>query len=483
VGLFACAEPQFDEDEWVATAQEGIVNGSLDTTHQAVVAWLHGSKCTATIVDVVGNEGYALTAAHCVNGNNGVLRQGNNHANGSFDVEYPVVETAVHPGYAASSAWDFAMLRFTGANGSTPVIPSLTKAQDNIGVNTQLDIVGYGQTENGGTTIRRHVVKPVINETAVMFNYNQTTSGMCFGDSGGPNIHDIGNAEYVAGVNSAVQNNDCSGQSRAGRVSAITSSFVEPFINGTQFQLQTCDECTAAHSQVFDGDCVNQLSACFSDSGCSDWIDCRNACNSLPCAVQCDQTHAAGKALYDTAIDCLCITCNLQCSNDQLCDEGAACYLDAVNDECQGCYEGACCAEATACAGDQDCVDCATSIAPAANCPDVPTWANFVSCTQQSCGDSCNYMLGGGEGGAGAGGGGVGGGAVGGGGVGGATSGPGGDPVGGVGASGGAPANDDEGQVIEGEGCSCHSGGGNDSQSALTWLALGLAVCWRRRRD
>ena len=63
----------------VGSEEQGIINGSLDQTHQAVVAYLHGSKCTATIVHVAGNVGYALTAGHCINNNLGKLYQGFNH--------------------------------------------------------------------------------------------------------------------------------------------------------------------------------------------------------------------------------------------------------------------------------------------------------------------------------------------------------------------------------------------------------------------
>jgi hypothetical protein len=64
-----------------------IINGTPDSTYAPVVAYLHGGKCSATIVHVDGDTGYAVTAAHCISGQLGLLRQGDNHANGSFDVE------------------------------------------------------------------------------------------------------------------------------------------------------------------------------------------------------------------------------------------------------------------------------------------------------------------------------------------------------------------------------------------------------------
>lgn len=484
----ACGVGEWDSpSEGSAVATQPIIGGSPDTQHQAVVAWLHNGKCTATIIDVVGGNGYALTAAHCVNGTSGNLRQGDDHA--SPNAIYPVVEIVIHPDYSdsgstgdgKSSAWDFAMLRFTGATAATPSIAAITKAQDNISVGSQLDIIGYGQTENGGTTIRRHVVKPVVGLSDVMLNYDQTSSGMCFGDSGGPNLYQVGNAEYVAGVNAAVQNNNCTGISRAGRVSAINATFVQPFINGGSFGTQTCGECTDAHTQVANGDCLPELVTCFDDTDCEAWIDCRNGCTNAACVVQCDQMHPAGKALYDDVIGCLCSTCNTECAGDTLCQEPPACYLTIGPDDCQTCYEGACCLEAATCAGDQDCVNCASAIFPGPNCQNVQPWVDFVGCTQNSCGDVCSFStgeigMGGGGGTPGVGGGpaGVGGGPTG---VGG-SAGVGGNPVG----AGGNPV-DEDGFVVEGEGCGCDVVGRRASGwGAWAMLAAGMIVARRRRR-
>ncbi|MCA9623775.1 MAG: hypothetical protein KC731_32355, partial [Myxococcales bacterium] len=370
-GSWACTAPTPgpEGDEEVAAASDEVFGGSLDTTHQAVVAWLNGGKCTATIVAVQGNQGYALTAAHCVpgGGNLGNLRQGNNHANGSYDVQYPVVEAVVHPEYNVASAYDFAMVRFTGATGSTPIIAALASSQDNIGNGTQLDIVGYGQTENGNTTLRHHVVKPTSNTSEVSLYFNQPTSGMCFGDSGGGIIQNIAGTDYVVGVNQAVENNDCTGTSIAGRVSAVKSTFIDPFINGQPFQDQTCDQCTDAHTQG-GGLCLDDVLACFSNTFCDQYVQCRSGCTTLPCVVGCDQSYPGGKQLYDQIIGCMCTSCSSECNGDSLCAPPPACYLDVVNDTCQSCYEGACCAEATACAGDAGCLDCTLSLLPADSC-------------------------------------------------------------------------------------------------------------------
>jgi len=388
--LGGCSEPRDDGSfEIVGSSEDAIVNGSPDTTHQAVVAYLKGGKCTATIVDVVGNQGYALTAAHCVGGSLGNLRQGDNHASGQYDVQYPVVEAVPHPLYSdsastsdgKSSAWDFAMLRFTGATAATPSIAAISKAQDGISIGSQLDIIGYGQTENGGTTIRRHVVKPTVGLSHIMINYDQASSGMCFGDSGGPNLFMVGGTEYVAGVNDAVQNNDCTGTSRAGRVSAVTDTFIDPFINGTSFGTQTCNECTDGHTQAANGDCIPELTTCFDDSDCEAWIDCRNACTTAPCTVQCDQMYPSGKGLYDDVVSCLCSTCSTECAGDVFCKSPPACYMAAGTNECQTCYEGACCVEAASCAADQDCVNCASAVFPGPSCTNVQPWVDFVACT------------------------------------------------------------------------------------------------------
>ncbi len=484
----ACTGDELSWDEVVGSQADEIVNGSLDTVHQAAVAYLHGSKCSATIIYLSGSTGYALTAGHCIGGALGTIRQGNNHANGQFDVEYPVVAAVAHPEYSGtptaghSKLYDFGILRFSGATGSTPVMPALSPGQDNLSQGTQLDLVGYGNTEVGSTTLRRHVVKPISYESDLRLAFNQQTSGMCSGDSGGPVIHNNGQ-ERVAGVNSYISGpvvNQCVGNNFTGtavRVSAVYDTFIMPVINSTAYGPQTCDQCEEAH--IYAGDCTPYLEGCWNNAACSDYLDCVNGCTTQSCVTQCKIVHATGYQTYMQIYTCVCDTaCSAECAGDPLCEPPPPCGFTSSNAACQTCWEQNCCAEGNACAADSYCVDCITSITPESGCGSDPEAVAFNGCIKANCADPCNLSTGGG----GAGAGGEGGGGVGGSGADIPTGGQGGG-VSTSGEGGGSSSGGTDSLVVDQGGCGCTTPGHRGLGSSLWLLALGLAAAAARRRS
>src|SRR2546430_11092494 len=69
----ACSSTSSPKSESTGTTASPIINGQLDTTHDAVVAIAlqqgnEGGLCSGTIVkiDAATNIGWVLTAAHCV---------------------------------------------------------------------------------------------------------------------------------------------------------------------------------------------------------------------------------------------------------------------------------------------------------------------------------------------------------------------------------------------------------------------------------
>ena len=218
--------------ERLASAEEPIINGALDTTHQAVVAlFSQQAGCTCTIIHVSGSSAYVLTAAHCFgNGPIQVVAIGNDY---QFATEVlNVVDYQVHPQYDTNQLiYDFAMIRATGASSSTPVIPALRPDQDNLGVGSPVLHVGYGLTSvPNGSTSQRHSAPGSLAEGAqIQIGYNQPNQGPCSGDSGGPNLYDGGQGERVAGVVSYGDQN-CNQFGVSGRVSAVYNSFIVPFI-------------------------------------------------------------------------------------------------------------------------------------------------------------------------------------------------------------------------------------------------------------
>ncbi len=467
-------------DEPVGARSDAIVNGSPDTTHQAVVSYHMGGKCSATIIEVQGDTGWALTAAHCLKSNNkGELRQGNSHAKNQWDVKYPVTKTYEHPAWTQSGALDFAVLEFSGATASTPMIEAMPPAKDSINKGHKLDVVGYGQTENNNNTLRNHKLLSVEEPSAVRFLINQKTGGMCFGDSGGAALFTTGGTEYVAGVNSAVTGDSrpaCSSYAIAARVSAVFDSFIEPAINGTPYLPESCDVCSDAH--IKNGLCSSKLGACWDDEsagGCVSFLQCLGGCFSASCAMKCRIDNVAGAALYDAIFACVCNTaCATECVGDSKCEPPPTCGLTHPVESCDGCMEASCCDRAKACAVDPECFSCFYAVAPGSECDSNAAYQDLRGCLSATCVDSCGGSTGTG---------------------GGETTGAGGaggmDPVGMGGAAtaaNGTAAATGGGSGIKRGGyvvSSCHYLPSNGRRSSRPWAIvslLGLALLGRRRR-
>jgi len=396
-------------------------------------------------------------------------------------MQYSVAQKAAHPLYGSgpgqSQLYDFGMLRFTGASGATPVLPAITPAQDNLAANVQVNIVGYGNTENGGTSWRHHIVKPLLYVTDMRLGFDQATSGICSGDSGGPVIHTPGGQERVAGVNSYTTSTNCVGnnvQGTAVRVSAVYDTFITPFINGTPYQQQTCDQCTEAHTGA--GDCTQKVSDCFSNTDCSNYVDCIDGCTTQSCVDQCAANHVSGAQLYQEIFTCVCtVACVDECSGEPMCAPPPACGFTSSNQACGACLEQSCCAEGKTCAADPLCVECATSITPPPECATDADALAFNGCLKQNCAEPCNLNTGGS--------GGSGGGGTGGAGPGGASSGGQGPVGGGTSSGSGGGGGADAGSfTVEQGGCNCALPRGSGGSGAAWLLALGLTALREARR-
>ncbi len=220
-----------EQTEEPAEIELPIINGAIDTTHQAVVyVDAIPSFCTGTIIHVSGNYAYVLTAAHCM----GFVTptrviQDDDVACASeqpptCDAIYPVEDALANP-YYNGQANDFAMLKVSGATPSTPVIPAMSPAQDNLSVGSQVDNVGYGLVTYpfGQTTERHHLAATLDMASVLLLRYSQTTGGPCAGDSGGPTLST--GVERVAGVISS-GDTGCEVYGLSGRVSAVYDSFI-----------------------------------------------------------------------------------------------------------------------------------------------------------------------------------------------------------------------------------------------------------------
>jgi MYXO-CTERM domain-containing protein len=299
--------------EQVRSVPLGIINGSLDTTHTAVVAiFSNQSVCSGTIVAVVGDEGYVLTAAHCVEDAPVQVVFTDDYNNAPFDNN--VVSYAAHPDYAFPD-YDFAMVKFSGASGATPIIPAMSDVEDNLTGTETVEFVGYGVTEdNFNNSLRMHVSGPLSAVDALHLEYEQSAGGPCSGDSGGPSLSLVNGQERVSGVTS-YGDQQCVQYGVSGRVSAVNETFIQTFIaNGGPQGGQTCSQCeTAATSQ--NGACAGSVDACFANNACASLVQCINGCNDQACVDDCAMTYQAGVPLYNAIFDCICdVACDTECA-------------------------------------------------------------------------------------------------------------------------------------------------------------------------
>ncbi len=341
--------------------QAPIINGNLDTTHGAVVAVFLGmGVCSGTIIHRDGANAWVLTAAHCVTPSAPQsVAQGDDHS--SPVIIYPVADYAYHPAYGGPGGlYDFAVVRITGATASTPVIPAMTPAEDNLAVGTQVRHVGYGITSypNGYTTERHETINTINTIAVSYFDYLQPTSGPCSGDSGGAALS-VGGTERVVGVISG-GDQTCSQYGLSGRVSAVYDSFILPFINGTPITM-TCTECFTGATSGTDT-CAGVVESCYDDVDCDAYAGCINQCQTQTCVIGCAADHLAGYELYRDIYDCVCATaCPTVCAGDDMCTRslGMPC---GVGGQCGSglCVDEVCCSET--CDGQCEACDIAGSV-------------------------------------------------------------------------------------------------------------------------
>jgi hypothetical protein len=416
VAVTACGQLPSD----ASTASAPIYGGTADTANDAVMALVHqmgttgANVCTGTTIAKVGASGIFLTAAHCVvQALNGkvvvpvkvaaidelyVIPGPDWETTLQRGLYYGVSAVTMHPQYDGNvnSPYDLALVRFVGAVPSTPVIPTVTAAEDApLAAGTSFTLVGFGKTETDAMNSQRRKVDRVVESfTPAQFLYDQRDlRGACQGDSGGPALLATPGGARVLGVTS-FGDEKCTDLGVSVRV-APAASLIQSFISQAPATL-SCADCTQA--AVSPGNaCVDQAVACGDmTTPCGKFLACAEACATQACFNGCKLMNAAGVAAYDAMAACQCNgACQAACRTNSSCapyiKDVASPTCESVSDPrpaCTTCLRGTCCDQAAACAGDSSCMAC-TRLATT-SCRSNAAFVALTSCKATCAGNPCS---------------------------------------------------------------------------------------------
>jgi hypothetical protein len=397
----ACSStPPGEPDEPVGTTSSAIINGQLDTTHEAVVALIlqqgqSGGLCSGTIVKVDAQRriGWVVTAAHCVDVAPVLVVQGPDFL-ARDALRYDVIDYTADSRYTGqtSSSYDFAVVRIAGVDSKTPTIPLVT-SPDGLGSGTPVVSVGYGRTTLIGSGIenentrRRRVSKSLSQVGGTQIAYDMSSNGICQGDSGGPVLVESGGRERVAGVHSYVQG-DCNGFGVSGRTTAGAAYFDRELTK--PLPPEDCDLCGKIANSG-NGECAVLTASCFADPECSGYYECLTQCGgSSTCRKRCAEDYPKAEGPFLAAANCVCTTaCSDQCKGSPSCLGLPKCGYRLPAGDCASCTESSCCEETLACAADGTCYMCLKQNDEPSECASNAARKRLAACVAESCPEQC----------------------------------------------------------------------------------------------
>lgn len=316
--------PQSADDPQVETSNQAIVGGKTESgwegvgalTRVATAYGYSGSFCSGTLVA----PQWVLTAGHCVYGQPGDPLFPENvkffvgpNANPTwYGIEpedgklYQADAFFIHPQYNSQyNSNDVALMHLAEPVNDVPTYPMSTKAIDQSFMYQQILYVGYGVSSgitNQGGGIKRSGYMKFWAYEGTYFASGFETSGVCFGDSGGPGFLEVDGEMRIIGVNSSVwsQNEDpCTGGAIQTRVD-VYADWIAETMASDEVDCRVNEElCFCPQACTADGYCDNRFCKTYS---CGEVRQCFKNCKDDPqCQADCF-VRASGdglEKLYD----------------------------------------------------------------------------------------------------------------------------------------------------------------------------------------
>lgn len=377
--------------------ESAIINGALDKTHPAVVALILGKDaqsfegtCSGTIVkrDVEHHIGWVATAAHCVAHGVSLVVQAEDFT--SIDaVSYAVLDYEADSRFASEHTYDFAVVRIVGVDASTPEIP-LTTAPDGLAPQEPVTSVGFGVTSTDGeSNSQRHAIdKKLFRVDSDLLVYDQTSSGVCFGDSGGPVIAGTGSDARVVGIHSFVSPADCKGTGSSWRVTA-NLEFFDAQLNKPAPK-PSCELCEKT-AKSGAGTCAVLTASCLSSDECRGYYECIG--DGKKTQAECFSEFTLAEGPFTAATSCVCQeACADVCAGSPSCDGVGKCgaKLNPKNgDACIACMESTCCQEQRDCTADGRCHLCLKRDDSFSSCKTNEKRLSLAACARDKCANEC----------------------------------------------------------------------------------------------
>lgn len=409
--LVACATGGTEPETTPAPIQatQSIINGAVDTTFPAAVFVYNGTGgCTGTLfkVDRENDLAWVLTAAHCVlNADQTALAPAdliivaNDYERDPNAASVRAVRSVLDQRYLEQGQeYDFAVVTLQGLPGDD-VLPApipLTGANDGLSVGQTVTSYGFGTTgisgggEPAANSVRHRLQKQIVALDGADIIYSQQTSGICYGDSGGPVISAAGK---IVGVHSRVGSpgsNPCNGEGVSARLSNGLA-FVNGVVNADRANLPTpvpaCDRCVQ-NSEYGNTVCRAKRDNCTGDADCKALYDCLGTANGGSSAAQkCYAAHPDSTGVLYEYASCACNDlCTDVCSADSTCQgwADAKCGAHQVLASDRACAQQNCCAQLDAASANKAAYVCLQNEG-GAGCDGNAAYQAAAECMQDNC--------------------------------------------------------------------------------------------------